>query len=114
VSATPASDSVVLGNQVTFAATVTNTTDTTVSWRVNDISGGNSTVGTISSTGVYTAPRRFAFPCDDANHGGESRQVGSFRRVLIYQQRRNSLACITKASATPRQTINLGRARQER
>lgn len=45
-----------LGNQVTFTATVSNTTDTTVSWNVNGIAGGNSTVGAISSSGVYTAP----------------------------------------------------------
>lgn len=51
-----------LGNQMTFAATVTNTTDTTVSWSVNGIAGGNSTVGTISSTGVYTAPADLPSP----------------------------------------------------
>lgn len=56
VSVSPSSGSVVLGNQVTFSATVTNTTDTTVSWSVNGIAGGNSTVGSISSAGVYTAP----------------------------------------------------------
>jgi len=52
----------VLGNQVTFTATVTNTTDTTVSWSVNSIAGGNSTVGTISSAGVYNAPANLPSP----------------------------------------------------
>ncbi|HEV2195484.1 MAG TPA: hypothetical protein VGR55_07865 [Candidatus Acidoferrum sp.] len=56
VSVTPPSGSVLLGNQVTFTATVTNATDTTLSWSVNGIAGGNSTVGAISSAGVYTAP----------------------------------------------------------
>ena len=51
-----------LGNQVTFTATVTNTTDTTVSWSVNSIAGGNSTVGTISSAGVYNAPANLPSP----------------------------------------------------
>jgi Glycoside hydrolase family 44 len=41
---------------VTFTGTVTNTAITTVEWSVNDIVGGNNTVGTITSTGVYTAP----------------------------------------------------------
>ncbi len=45
-----------LGNSVTFTANVSNTTDTTVSWGVSGVSGGNSTVGTITTTGVYTAP----------------------------------------------------------
>jgi len=62
VSVAPPSGSVALDNQVTLAATVTNTTDTAVSWSVNDISEGNSTVGTISSTGVYTAPADLPSP----------------------------------------------------
>lgn len=56
VSVTPSSGSVLLGNQITFIANLANTTDTTVSWSVNGIAGGNSTVGAISSAGVYTAP----------------------------------------------------------
>lgn len=62
VSVAPSSGSVVLGNQVTFTATVTNTTDMTVSWSVNGFGGGNSTVGTISSAGVYIAPADLPSP----------------------------------------------------
>jgi hypothetical protein len=51
------SSSVLLGNTQQFTATVTGTSNTAVSWSVNGISGGNSTVGTISSTGLYTAPQ---------------------------------------------------------
>jgi serine protease len=39
-----------------FAAEVTNAADTSVRWQVNGIDGGTLAVGTISSTGVYTAP----------------------------------------------------------
>lgn len=39
-----------------FTATVTGTTNTAVNWQVNGVAGGNSTVGTISSSGLYTAP----------------------------------------------------------
>jgi len=39
-----------------FTATVTNTTNTAVSWQVNGVAGGSSTAGTISNTGLYTAP----------------------------------------------------------
>jgi hypothetical protein len=52
----PTTGSVVLGNQLTFIATVTNTSDTSVSWSVSGIAGGNSAVGTITSAGIYTAP----------------------------------------------------------
>jgi len=47
---------VVLGNQAMFTATVTNTTDTAASWSVNTVPGGNATLGTITSAGLYTAP----------------------------------------------------------
>ena len=56
VTVNPPSGSVVLGNQMTFTATVTNTTDATVGWSVNGITGGNAAAGTITSAGVYTAP----------------------------------------------------------
>jgi polygalacturonase len=39
-----------------YTATVTGTTNQSVNWLVNNVVGGNSTVGTISATGLYTAP----------------------------------------------------------
>ena len=39
-----------------FTAAVSGTTNTAVSWSANNIEGGNGTVGTISASGVYTAP----------------------------------------------------------
>jgi parallel beta-helix repeat protein len=39
-----------------FTATVKGTTNQGISWFVNDTEGGNSSVGTISSAGIYTAP----------------------------------------------------------
>src|SRR5260370_351335 len=60
VSVTPTSESVLLGNQATFTATVTNTSDTTVSWSVNGVAGGNATVGTITFGGLYTGPAELA------------------------------------------------------
>ncbi|HEY0686539.1 MAG TPA: S8 family serine peptidase [Steroidobacter sp.] len=62
VSVTPASASIQAGASQTFMATVTNASDTTVTWQVNDVSGGNSTVGTISTAGVYTAPASVPSP----------------------------------------------------
>ena len=56
VTVTPTTGSVLLGNSQTLGATVTNTTDTSVTWSVNNIPGGNSSAGTITAAGVYTAP----------------------------------------------------------
>jgi serine protease len=47
------------GTQV-FSATVANTTDDSVTWEVNGIAGGNSSVGTITSAGVYSPPATLA------------------------------------------------------
>ena len=47
---------------MTFRATVTNTTDTGVSWSVNGVAGGNATEGIISPEGVYIAPADLPSP----------------------------------------------------
>ncbi len=39
-----------------FIATVSGSSNNAVSWAVNDIAGGNSTVGTITASGLFTAP----------------------------------------------------------
>jgi hypothetical protein len=55
INLSPSSATVVVGQSVAFQATVTGTTNTAVTWEVNGMTGGNSTVGTVTS-GVYTAP----------------------------------------------------------
>src|SRR5712672_1706312 len=40
-----------------FTATVSGTSNTAVNWSVNGIAGGNQTFGTMSATGLYTAPQ---------------------------------------------------------
>ena len=56
VSISPASASVPVKHSQQFRATVSGTSNTAVNWLVNGTLGGNSTVGTISSSGLYTAP----------------------------------------------------------
>ena len=56
VSISPTSANVQVGRSQQFTATVSGTTNTAVNWLVGGIPGGNSSVGTISSTGLYTAP----------------------------------------------------------
>jgi hypothetical protein len=52
----PQSATVMLGQTAQFNAVVQNISNTAVTWQVNSVAGGNSTVGTISSAGLYTAP----------------------------------------------------------
>lgn len=56
ITITPTSSSILLGNSLTFSATVKNAANTNVTWSVNGIPNGNVSTGTISSTGTYTAP----------------------------------------------------------
>ncbi len=54
--APPTTVSVNASHTYQFVATVANTANTAVTWQVNSVTGGNSTNGTIASTGLYTAP----------------------------------------------------------
>jgi hypothetical protein len=62
VTVAPATGAVLLGAQTTFVATVANSTDTAVSWSVSGIPGGTAALGTITSSGVYTAPADLPSP----------------------------------------------------
>src|SRR6266571_1197871 len=56
VTISPTSATVAAGGTQQFSAVVQNTSNTAVTWQVNGVTGGNATVGTISSSGLYTAP----------------------------------------------------------
>jgi hypothetical protein len=56
LSLTPTSATVIVNKPEQFQATVTGSTNTAVTWEVNGVVSGNATIGTISSTGLYTAP----------------------------------------------------------
>ncbi|MBS1865618.1 MAG: Ig-like domain-containing protein [Acidobacteria bacterium] len=56
VTVSPKTPSVQVGLTQQFTATVANTSNSAVTWQVNNVTGGNSTVGTISVSGLYTAP----------------------------------------------------------
>jgi len=62
IAVCPAADSVQAGGSETLDATLANTTDTGVTWQVNGITGGNATVGTVTSAGVYSAPAKVPSP----------------------------------------------------
>ncbi len=62
VSISPTSASVPVGATQKFAATVLGARNSAVTWQVNGVAGGNSTLGTISSSGLYTAPAAIPSP----------------------------------------------------
>jgi len=62
ITISPTAATVPIKQSRQFTATVTGTPSTSVTWKVNGIAGGNNTVGRVSSSGVYTAPRRVPSP----------------------------------------------------
>ncbi|MGC1907261.1 MAG: IPT/TIG domain-containing protein [Candidatus Acidiferrum sp.] len=62
VTVTPATTTIRVGATETFAASVSGTTNTNVTWSVNAVAGGNATAGTVDATGMYTAPANLPTP----------------------------------------------------
>ncbi len=62
VSVTPTTANIRAASSYAFAATVSGSSNTSVSWSVNNTPGGNATLGTIDSHGNYTAPASLPSP----------------------------------------------------
>jgi hypothetical protein len=84
VAVTPSNATVLLGEQQTFVATVSNSTNSAVIWSVNGIPGGNAAVGTITAGGTYTAPANLPAPnsvsvtatsAEDTNKNSSARAI---------------------------------------
>src|SRR5262245_13471449 len=94
VSVDPATASVIITQTQQFKATVSNATDTTVTWSVNGVTGGDSNVGTITSDGIYTAPAKVPSPAqfkitaiskaDNTKSSDSSLTVSPYTGVLTY------------------------------
>ena len=56
ISASCATSSLTVNGQTQCTATILNLSSTLVNWEAGGVAGGNSTFGTISTSGLYTAP----------------------------------------------------------
>jgi hypothetical protein len=56
VTVSPSTQTLNVTQTQPFTATVTGSTNHSVTWSVNGVTGGNTTVGTINTSGLYTAP----------------------------------------------------------
>jgi hypothetical protein len=56
VTVSPSTAAIATGRTQQFTATVQGNSNTSVNWSVNGVAGGNSTVGTVTDQGLYTAP----------------------------------------------------------
>jgi hypothetical protein len=94
VTVFPSVTSVVIGQTVPFNATVTGTTNSTVNWEVAGVAGGNSTVGTITTGGLYTAPAAVPNPSTvvvTAVSQADTTKMGT-GRVQVFQSNQNQSA----------------------
>ena len=62
VVVTPSNATLYAGQRIAFTAEVSGTTDQTVTWSVNGVAGGNSTLGTIDVNGAYQSPATMPAP----------------------------------------------------
>jgi uncharacterized protein (DUF1800 family) len=93
------SSQVRLGSTDSFVATVTNLLNTSVTWQVNGVSGGNSTVGTISSSGVYTPPA--AIPSNNVVTVSAVSSASPSTSASVQVTILNPVPSIAAAAATP-------------
>ena len=101
--------SVLLGNTQQVNASVAGTLATGLTWKVNGIVGGNATLGTVSTTGQYTAPGKLPNPAVvtvTATSAADSTRVGTIRMnvnsdvvVRLTTLPGTTLAAATKVSA---------------
>ena len=76
-----------LGATTQFTAAVANASNPAVTWQVNGVTGGTSTTGAISSTGLYTPPATVPSPNTvtiTAVSQASASSVGSFTESILY------------------------------
>lgn len=104
VSVSPSSVSVATGGTQQFAATVTGSSNTAVSWSVNSLAGGNSTVGTISTAGLYTAPADAPNPSTvtiTATSSADQTQSASAQVTIAAGAQKLAITSLSSASPIP-------------
>ncbi len=99
--------------QQKFSATVNNSTNQAVSWQVNGVAGGNSTFGTVDSTGNYSAPASVPNPASfniTAVAQADSTKSGSTRMNILTPTALGTYTVTvtaTEALRTHTQTVHL-------
>jgi uncharacterized protein (DUF1800 family) len=88
-----------LGSTVQLSATVTNTSNTALTWQVNGVAGGSSATGTISATGLYTPPA--TIPSPNTLTITAVTQATPVATASLTESILNPLPVVTTGSATP-------------
>lgn len=86
LTVSPAGAELLPGATQQFTATVQGISNTAVNWSVDGVTGGNSSVGTIDSSGLYTAPNAIGPHAITAASGADSSATMQANIVVINQQ----------------------------
>ena len=105
VTLSPSGRTMRCGSTLTLTARVNNTSNQSVIWQVNGIPGGNATVGTISASGVYTAP--LVLPATPSVQITAVSQQDSTAQASVTVNLQNPLPAVSSATPNP---INPGSA----
>jgi uncharacterized protein (DUF1800 family) len=81
-----------------FTATVSNASNQVVVWQVDNVTGGSSATGTISASGLYTAPA--AMPTSSTVAIGAISQASSSASASLSESLLNPLPSVTSGTAT--------------
>jgi uncharacterized protein (DUF1800 family) len=87
-----------VGSTTNFTASVSNLNSNAVTWQVNNITGGNTSIGTITNVGVYTPPTTLPSPNTimiDAVSVSSPTTAGSMQISIL-----NPIPAISAATAT--------------
>ncbi len=95
VTISPTSQTVGYGSTQQFKATVTGTTNTAVSWRVSNANSSSTQIGSISSSGLYTAPAATSVPPENAPQAGQVTSGNNTPGADITVQPLNSIDTVT-------------------
>ncbi len=87
-----------LGTTTQFSAAVASTSNTAVTWQVNGVTGGSASTGTISASGLYTAPA--VIPGGAAVTVGAVSQASPTVSGTLAEAIWNPLPVLTSAAAT--------------
>jgi hypothetical protein len=98
VLVSPSSVNVVATQTQQFSASVLGFSSSTVTWSVDQISGGNSTVGTINSSGLYTSPATPGGHTITATSNASSSVSGSAQAAVFTLSLSPSAPAITTSS----------------
>jgi uncharacterized protein (TIGR03437 family) len=105
ITLTPNNKTIAVGSTLALSVKVNNTSNQAVTWQVNGVAGGNATFGTVSASGVYSAP--LMLPASTSIQVTAISQESSSVQASITILLQNAVPVVTSVTPT---TLNPGTA----